>query len=138
MYDVGSPARRAALTFQETALNPSHKRLVLAAAGAGLLLLAGCDNAVRARPHAALTVKGDPASALYPLSVARESEDVNITLKDTAPTPQVFSVDAAGHATLYNATINGHVLVVPAKFERLELRHDGATPVMIIDGDAVK
>lgn len=125
------------LTFQETALNPLHKRLTLAA-GAGLLLLAGCDNAVRVVPHAAFVVKGDSASALYPVAVARDSEDVSITLKDTAPTPQVFSVDAAGHATQFNATINGHVLLVPGKFERLELRQDGAAPVTIIDGDAVK
>jgi len=134
---IAQRAARAALTFQETALNSLPKRLILAA-GAGLLLLAGCDNAVRSIPHAAFIVKGDTASALYPVTVARDSEDVSITLKDTAPTPQVFSVDPAGHATEFNATINGHVLLVPGKFERLELRHDGATPVTIIDGDTVK
>ncbi|MBC7861160.1 MAG: hypothetical protein H7Z39_20755 [Burkholderiaceae bacterium] len=118
-------------------MNPSHKRLILAA-GLGLLLLAGCDNAVRAKRHAAFIVRGDAASALYPVAVARDSENVSITLKDAAPTPQVFSIDAAGHATQFNATINGHVLMVPAKFERLELRHAGATPVTIVDGDTVK
>lgn len=115
-------------------MNPASSRILLGAAG--LLLLAACDNAVRLHAHAPYLIEGDARGALYPLSVTRDSEDVHIELKNEAPPPEVYTVDHAGHATPYNFTLTGHTLVVPGKFERIQLRHAGAEPVAVVSVEA--
>lgn len=102
------------------------------------MLLAACDNAVLMNKRASYVVKGDAHSVLYPVSVTRDSEDVHIQMRDEAPVPEVVSFDAAGRAEPFNFAVSGHMLVMPGKFDRIELRHQGDAPVDIISGDMVR
>ncbi len=108
---------------------PNFTRLIILVAM--LSLLPACDKAVRSSNAISYIVKGDPHSALYPLEVKRESEDVQIEMKHSAPLPDVFSIDAGGHALVFNFKIEGNKLVVPAKFDHLQLRHGAADKVDI-------
>lgn len=100
--------------------------------------LAACDNAVQMNQRTSYIVKGDAHSMLYPLSVTRDSEDVHIQMRDEAPVPEVVSFDSAGRAEPFNFAVTGHMLVMPGKFDRIELRHQGAAPIDIISGDTVR
>ncbi len=69
------------------------KRLIILAAAA--LPLAACDNAVTVHHGASYIIKGDRHSALYPLAVQADGEDVRIELGAAAPVPEVFLIEAS-------------------------------------------
>jgi hypothetical protein len=125
-----------AVDRRENALNHIKRLSILAAAA--LLLLAACDNAVNPNKRVPYLIKGDPHSVLYPLDVKRDSEDVRIELKESAPVPEVFSVDASGRAVAFNFTVEGNTLIVPGKFDHLRLRYKGAEAIDIVSEDTVK
>jgi len=93
------------------------------------MLLSGCDNAVRPNARTNYTISGDRQSMLYPLDVKTDGEDVRIQLKDKAPAPEIFSLDESGHAETFNFRSEGSTLIVPGKFDHLQLRHPGAQAV---------
>lgn len=99
---------------------------------ASLLLLSACDNAVIENKAVTYQITGDKQSLLYPLSVKRDSEDVLIELKELAQLPEIVSVDALGKEVAFNYTTEQRTLVVPNKFEHIQLRHAGTAPVDII------
>ena len=76
-------------------------------------------------------------SALYPLVVKREGEDVHIELNQSAPVPEISSIDAMGHAMAFNFTQAGNTLTVPGKFDHLRLRHAGAAVIDIFSEEKV-
>ena len=108
----------------------NFNRLIIMSAT--LLGLAACDQAVMANKSARYLIKGDPHSALYPIEVKRDGEDVRIVLHDAAPVPAIFSVDALGRAVAFHFTIKGTALIVPGKFDHLQLRHEGTGAVDIV------
>lgn len=126
----------AAIFFDDrkTALSQFNR---LAAFVAALLLLAACDRAVRAHVDVAYRVEGNPQSALYPVEVRQDNEDVLIRLKNSAPAPEVTSIDPAGHEAAFNFAADGDRLLVPAKFDHLRLRYQGDT-VDILRKEAAK
>lgn len=97
-----------------------------------LLLLSACDNAVRANKNVTYTIKGDTQSLIYPLAVKQDSEDVRIQMKQSAPLPEIFSIDAKGNAVAFIYTSEGDAIIVPGKFDHLQLRHAGTKPIDII------
>lgn len=112
------------------------KRLTVLAAAA-LALLAACDNAVTVHHGAPYIIKGDRHSALYPLAVKRDGEDVRIELDAAAPVPEVLLIEASGHALAFNFTQAGKTLTVPGKFDHLSLRHAGAATIDIFSDEKV-
>lgn len=117
------------------ALNNFNRLIILAAAA--LPLLAACDQAVMVSNEPPYIIKGDRHSALYPLLVKRDGEDVRIELNLAAPVPEIFSIDAAGHAIAFNFTKAGNEFIVPGKFEHLRLLHAGAATVDILGEEKV-
>jgi len=101
----------------------------------GSFLCAACDNAVRENTKATYAVVGDKQSILYPVEVRTDSEDVRIQMKESAPTPEIFSLDASGHAEPYLFKAEGNALTVPGKFDHLQLRHPGSQAIDIFNGN---
>ena len=111
------------------------KRLIILAAA--VLPLAACDNAVTVHHDAPYIIKGDRLSALYPLAVQADGEDVHIELNAAAPVPEIFSIEASGQALAFNFTQAGNILTVPGKFDHLSLRHAGAASIDIFSDEKV-
>lgn len=86
------------------------------------------------RKHEPVTylIEGDVNGKLYPIIVEQHSEDVYIKLKESAPIPEVFSVDMKGKEKTYLFTVEQNTLIIPGKFEHLSLRHVGEKSVEII------
>ncbi|OWW20416.1 hypothetical protein AYR66_13905 [Noviherbaspirillum denitrificans] len=103
-----------------------------------LLLVTACDKAVRYHISASYVIKGNPDSALYPLEVKESNEDVLIRLKKAMPVPEVVSLDADGHEVPFYFTMNGDTLLVPAKFDHLQLRYKGSDATDILKKGAAK
>ncbi|HEY8101078.1 MAG TPA: TrbG/VirB9 family P-type conjugative transfer protein [Burkholderiaceae bacterium] len=97
-----------------------------------LSLLTACDNAVRVKKNVTYSIKGDPQNVIYPLAVKPDSEDVRIQMKESAPIPEIFSIDARENAVAFNFTTEGSTIIVPGKFDHLQLRLKGAKPIDII------
>jgi hypothetical protein len=130
LSNATNPAASAALRLSTACM--------LAACVLSACMLSACDNAVQANKRMPYAVQGDARSVLYPLSVKRDSEDVHIVLKESAPVPEVFSVDPSGRAEVFNFTIEGHTVTVPGKFDHIQLRHEGAAAIDIVSEDTVK
>lgn len=110
----------------------------LAAIVAILLSLCACDHAVRSHIGTRYIIEGDPQSAIYPKEVEPRDEDVLITLKEGAPRPEVLLIEAGGRETRFPFATEGSMLVVPAKFGRLRLRHESDSPVDVVEQTAAK
>ncbi len=105
------------------------KRLMLVAT---LLLLVACQKAVQAPAEAVYAIRGNKLSPLYPVEVKQNSEDVYITLKSGAPLPEITSYDLAGNRISFNFSLVENTIVVPGKFQHLQLAHDKDDVVDII------
>lgn len=103
-----------------------------------LLLLTACNKAVTAHAKVTYLVQGNPQSALYPVDVRQTNEDVVIQLKQSAPVPEVTSVDSEGHELAFNFETAGTGLIVPAKFSHLRLRHKGDDTTDIVRQESPK
>lgn len=124
---------RAANTSKETALvRPAY----LAALVTAMFSLCACDHAVRAHTDTRYLVEGNRESALYPKEVAQRDEDVLITLKPGTPPPEMLLVEADGRETRFPFVTEGDTLIVPGKFGHLRLRHDGDSPVDVVEKTA--
>jgi hypothetical protein len=119
----------------EIALNQFNRLIAL---GTVMLLLAACDKAVTMHKSVSYLIKGGQTGALYPLDVKEGNEDVRVTLKDSAPVPEIVSIDASGNEVAFNFTIEDHALIMPGKFEHLRLRHEGNESIDIFRKEAVK
>ena len=86
-------------------------------------LLAGCQKAVKAPIDSVYVIKGNKQSALFPIDVKQNSEDVLIQLKTDAPLPEISSLDLAGNKIPFNFHIVNNTIVVPGKFAHLRLTH---------------
>lgn len=119
------------------ASNYSNK---LAVAAIFLLpLLAACDKAVKINDEVvSYVVKGDRHSVLYPFLVQQSGEDVRIQLQEAVPMPEILSIDTSGHAVAFNFTMEGNKLIVPGKFDHLQLRRAGAATIDIFSQISVR
>ena len=99
------------------------------------LLLCACQKAVRSPETVTYLIKGDKHSAIYPLDIVSSSEDVHIHLPPAAPDPQVWAMENNGNPVQFNFSREGDTLIVPGKFEHLQLRHapDGAIDISKIE-----
>lgn len=115
----------------------THRAILLAALPA-LLILSACDKIVElnANQNDSYVIKGDARSDLYPLDLKRDGEDVRIRLKKSVPTPEIVSLDPAGHALPFYFNMDGDTLIVPGKFDRIVLRRPGIEPIEIIKQSA--
>ncbi len=97
------------------------------------LFLTACDKVVNFNPpsNITFTIKGDRASELYPVSVKSEGEDVRIELKKPAPELKISSLDASGRRMAFNFEVTGSAVILPGKFDHIELRGDGGATVDI-------
>ena len=86
------------------------------------------------RKHESVTyqIHGDLSGKLYPIIVEQHSEDVFIILKESAPIPEVFSVDTKGQEKAFLFKIEQNTLIIPGKFDHISLRHVGEKSVDIV------
>lgn len=86
------------------------------------------------REHETVTyqIQGDLNGNLYPIMVEQHSEDVFITLKESAPIPEVFSVDTKGQEKVFLYEVKQNTLIIPGKFDHISLRHAGEKSIEII------
>ena len=110
-----------------------NSRKLIIATAAALFLLTGCDRVVNFNPHPRVTytIKGNRNSELYPLDVKRNGEDVRIELKKPALIPKIFLLDASGRRIAFDYKMTGSTLIVPGKFDHLQLLEDGSEPIDI-------
>lgn len=99
---------------------------------AATIAFSACEKAVRKHEMVTYQMNGDLNSKLYPILVGQHSEDVFVTLKEYAPIPEVFSVDAKGKEKAFLFKIEQNTLIIPAKFDHISLRHVGEKSVEII------
>lgn len=110
------------------------RRAILLVALPALFILSACDKAVElnANQNDSYVIKGNAQSDLYPLDLKRDGEDVRIRLKKPVPTPEIVSLDPAGHALPFYFNTDGDTMIVPGKFDRIVLRRPGTEPIEII------
>ena len=94
--------------------------------------MSACEKAVREHETATYQIQGDLNGKLYPIMVEQHSEDVFITLKESAPIPKVFSVDTKGQENVFLFKMEQNTLIIPGKFDHISLRHAGEKSVEII------
>ncbi|WP_304770548.1 hypothetical protein [Undibacterium sp.] len=116
-------------------MNKLNRRIIFMAV---FFLLSACERAVNGHKTVSYLIHGEKQGVLYPLEVRQHSEDVLIQLKESAPVPDILSVDAKGRVVPFSFTTEGTMLVVPGKFDHLRLRHDGVGTVDIIRQEIAK
>ena len=105
------------------------KRLAFAVT---ILLMVACQKSVHAPTEAVYAIKGNKLSPLYPVEVKQNSEDVFISLKPGAPLPEITSYDIAGNKISFNFSLVENTIVVPGKFQHLQLAHEKDDVIDII------
>jgi len=101
-----------------------------------LVLCTACQKAVKAPEEAVYIIKGNQSSALYPIEVKQNNEDVLITLKPHAPLPDIASLDQAENKIEFKFSLIENTIVVPGKFAHLRLTHDKDEPIDILRKDS--
>lgn len=99
---------------------------------AAICTLSACEKAVREHETVTYQIQGDLNGNLYPIMVEQHSEDVFITLKESAPIPEVFSVDTKGQEKVFLYKVKQNTLIIPGKFDHISLRHAGEKSIEII------
>jgi len=97
-----------------------------------VLSVSACQKAVSPPETTSYSISGDKNSPIYPQDILSSSEDVHIRLKTAAPDPQVWSYDSHGNPLQFNFSREADTLVIPGKFEHLQLRHGNDQLVDIV------
>lgn len=96
-----------------------------------VVFFSACEGALSPPKNSAFIVKGNINSALYPIEVKQDGEDIYIQLKDFAPEVEISSINF-NQVTSFNYKRVGDRLIVPAKFSNIRLHHQGSEDVDII------
>ncbi|CAN5792125.1 hypothetical protein BH11PSE12_BH11PSE12_02100 [soil metagenome] len=95
-----------------------------------VVFFSACEAALSPPKNSTFIVKGNINSAIYPIEVKQDGDDIYIQLKDFAPEVEMLSINF-NQVTSFNYKRVGDRLIVPAKFNNIRLHHQGDDDVDI-------